>query len=506
ASGARQCLAVDTPAPSAFSHEILNANPYAYLDDAPLEERRARAVEMRRALPDTTMRDLGRLDPAAIEQAREEAWPDVRDADEMADALFTLVAMPEDFVMPGGRPVESCWGCHLRTLASERRAARALHEGVARWVSAEKAKTFLEIFPDSQFEGEMAALDGPAPTREDAVWETVRGWTACLGPVTPGALAQALGIARADVTQALLRLEASGVVLRGHFTGADGDEEWCERRLLARIHRRTLGTLRAQIAPVSPSQFFSWLARWQHVAPGTQVRGERGLLETIRQLEGFEIAANSWETQIFARRVADYDSEMLDRLCLTGAVGWGRISPHSSMFEAGGNGNESKRAPRRVAPSSVAPIAFFIREGADWMMPRGAAAADAAAGLSHAGREALEFLRQRGASFFADIVRSTGRLKSEVEAALWELVTAGLVTADGFDNLRALIDPKRRAGQGRGKISRPRHSSGRWSLLFDGAPQDRTRAAEAICNILLRRYGVIFRELLARESFDFKWR
>ncbi len=512
AGGALQCLAVDTPAPSVFSHEILNANPYAYLDDAPLEERRARAVEMRRALPEAAMQALGRLDPAAIEQVREEAWPDVRNADEMADALFTLVALPEDFVMPGGGTVESRWSSHLHALSSERRAARALGKDEARWVSAEKAKTFLAIFPDSQIQDGLAHLDASAPSHGDAVWEMMRGWMACLGPATAGGLARTLGITTADVNQALARLEASGVVLRGHFTET-GDEEWCERRLLARIHRQTLGTLRAQIAPVTPTQFFNWLLRWQHVAPGTQVRGQRGLLEIIRQLAGFDCSASSWEAQIFSRRVADYAPAMLDELCLTGVVGWGRMSPHSAVLDAGEDGEV--RTVRRVVPSSAAPITFFIREEADWMIPRdpgpegmspGPGGTDPPAGLSHAGAQTLEFLQHRGASFFADIVRGTGRLKSEVETALWELVAAGLVTADGFDNLRALIDPKRRAGQGRGKTSRPRHSTGRWSLLFSSAPHDRARAAEAICRILLRRYGVVFRDLVVRESFELKWR
>ena len=274
----------------------------------------------------------------------------------------------------------------------------------------------------------------------------------------------------------------------------------------------TLGALRAQVAPVTPSQFMSWLLDWQHLAPGTQARGERGLLEVIRQLQGFEIPASSWEPQVLARRVADYDPKVLDQLCLTGSIGWGRISPHPATLDQGGQGSqggkdgEHRLGSRRVAPSSVAPITFFVRDDADWMMPRHGDSSRATAGLSHAGRQVLEFLRQRGASFFADIVRGTAKLKAEVETGLWELVAAGLVTADGFDNLRALIDPKRRAGQGRGRTSRPRHSAGRWSLLFSGQSADRARAAETICKILLERYGVVFRELLARENFEVKWR
>jgi ATP-dependent helicase Lhr and Lhr-like helicase len=243
-----------------------------------------------------------------------------------------------------------------------------------------------------------------------------------------------------------------------------------------------------------------WLLSWQHVAPRTQLLGERGTLEAIRQMQGFEAPANSWERQILQRRIADFDPQVLDYLCLTGAVGWGRLSPHPATLEALTDGK------RRVIPTSVAPITFFVREDADWMIPRREAADARPTGLSTGAAAVLQFLRQHGASFFADIVRGTGKLKAEVETALWELVAAGLLTADGFDNLRALIDPKRRSGQGSGRTSRPRHSAGRWSLLYSGDTQDHARALEATCWMLLHRYGIVFRELLTRETILSKWR
>ena len=243
-----------------------------------------------------------------------------------------------------------------------------------------------------------------------------------------------------------------------------------------------------------------WLLSWQHVAPGTQLTGERGSLEAIQQLQGFEAPANAWERLILQRRVAGYDAKVLDQLCLTGAVGWGRLSPHPATLEAVAGGK------RRVIPTSVAPITFFVREDADWMIPRRAADEVTTSGLSPDANAVLHFLRQRGASFFPDIVRGTGKLKAEVETSLWELVAGGLLTADGFDNLRALIDPKRRAGQGSGKTSRPRHSAGRWALLYSVENQDRNRALEATCWMLLKRYGIVFRELLTRESILAKWR
>jgi ATP-dependent Lhr-like helicase len=557
--GSIRCLAVDTPVPSQFSHEILNANPYAYLDDAPLEERRARAVEMRRILPESVLEEVGRLDPAAIAQVREEAWPDVRDADELHDVLHTLVAFPQttwgqppSAVRPGeagqffpgsaalalssqsdglpGRRVALDWtaeGCcphmsrsagewlgYFERLREQGRAVRAERAGASYWVAAERTKVFSALFPGAEFDRPVPDLQTDATPAEDALLVLVTGWMSHLGPATASQLGDLLGMPSAEIEKTLLRMEASGNILRGQFTerglraGAPAphqpeppQHEWCERRLLARIHRLTVATLRKQIEPVTAAQFMRWLLRWQHVAPGTQVQGERATLDVLRQLQGFEIPANAWERQILARRVENYDPQWLDQLCLTGAVGWGRLSPHPATLD------DTAAGKRRVIPTSVAPITFFVREEADWMTPhRPDAEQPEARGLSEVARQVLDFLRQRGASFFADIVRGTGRLKAEVETALWELVAGGLMTADGFDNLRSLIDPKRRAGQGSGRASRPRHSTGRWALLYTDPAADRNRAVEATCWMLLKRYGIVFRDLMARETNLPKWR
>jgi ATP-dependent Lhr-like helicase len=511
ADGRITCVAVDTPQPSQFSHEILNANPYAYLDDAPLEERRARAVEMRRMLPEAVLGEIGRLDPAAIAEVCDDAWPDVRDAEELHDALLTLIALPT-----GARAeVQNVKGLHARLqqslpawsvffdeLTRDRRVTRAHMNGEVYWVAAERTCVFAQVFPSAEFDPQLPDLESPAASnKEDALLSLVTGWIAHSGPVTANELSSGLVLPASELENSLLRLESSGVVLRGKFTDpASPETEWCERRLLARIHRLTLGQLRKQIQSVTPAQFMNWLLRWQHVAPSTQLLGERGTLEAVRQLQGFEAPANSWERQILKRRIADFDPAILDQLCLTGAIGWGRLSPHPATLEA------LTDAKRRVIPTSVAPITFFVREDAEWMIPRRETGEAKVTGLGADAAAVLRFLRQRGASFFADIVRGTGKLKSEVEAALWELVAAGLLTADGFDNLRALIDPKRRSGQGTGRSSRPRHSAGRWSLLFSGEAHDHSRALEATCWMLLRRYGIVFRELLTRETNLPKWR
>jgi ATP-dependent helicase Lhr and Lhr-like helicase len=508
--GRISCLAVDTPVPSQFSHEILNANPYAYLDDAPLEERRARAVEMRRVLPDAVLGEIGRLNPEAIAEVCDEAWPDVRDAEELHDALLTLVALPaatNPELPPNHRLLAklqgsvNAWNPFFDQLVAARRAGQATVGSASYWCAAERVPAFTQIFPAARFEVSPPKLESPMVSGEDALLSLVTGWMSHAGPVAAAQLASLLSLPVSGIDKALLRLESSGVVLRGKFSDPHSEQtEWCERRLLARIHRLTLGQLRKEIQSVTPAQFMNWQLRWQHVAPGTQLLGERGTLEAIRQVQGFEAPANSWERQILRGRIADYDPKMLDQLCLTGAVGWGRLSPHPATLETVAEGR------RRVIPTSVAPITFFVREDADWMIPRREGSEASTVGLSPDAVAVQLYLRQRGASFFTDIVRDTGKLKSEVETALWELVAAGLLTADGFDNLRALIDPKRRAGQGSARTSRPRHSAGRWSLLYSGESHDRNRALEAISWMLLRRYGIVFRELLTRETILPKWR
>jgi ATP-dependent Lhr-like helicase len=475
AEGAIRTVAIETPEASPFSHEILNSNPYAYLDDAPLEERRARAVQMRRTLPDLA-EGMGALDAAAIEQVAAESWPVVRDADELHDALLTLIVLPA---------VEE-WQSWFDELATANRVVTIPYGGAVLWAAAERAGMA------------HAAYFGAGDEQQAAATEALRGWLESIGPITAQALAERLFIPRELVDAGLALLEKEGQILRGRFSPNGAQEiEWSNRRVLARIHRLTIGRLRREIEPVATADFIRFLARWQHLAPGSQLHGLDGALQVIRQLQGYEISAAAWESQILPRRIARYSPDLLDQLCLAGEVVWGRLSPHPA-FE--------RPEPGRVRPTRVAPITIFLREDSGWLVAaaqRYAAAIEDS--LSHAAREVLAALRQHGASFFADLTRSTGRLSSEVEDGLWELVAAGLVTADGFENLRSLVDPKRRRGEGRGRTARPRHAAGRWALLRAAAGPAH-ESHEAFANQLLLRWGVVFRDLLARETLAPAWR
>jgi ATP-dependent Lhr-like helicase len=480
--GRVRTVAVDTPEPSPFCHEILNANPYAYLDDAPLEERRARAVQLR-----STMRDdvdgAGLLDPAAIAEVSAESWPVVRDADELHDALSTLVVLP---AVPE-------WNGWFEELVAQHRATTL--DSVEAWTCAERLELARVAYPDARLTPPIApiASDRTPETREEAVAEILRGWLESSGPITVAKMATRLHVDAATIEMGLIRLEAQGQVLRGRFSGNAAGEEWCNRRVLARIHRLTIGQLRREIEPVTAAQYVAFLQRWQHVAPTSRLHGIDGTLQVIRQLEGYEIPAVAWEAQILPARVAGYRSEFLDRLCYAGDVMWGRLTPHPALEP------RSDTETTRIRPTRLAPIALFLRANADELIVR--RRSDAAA-LSHAAREILEEIERLRAPFFSEILRNTKRLPSEVEEALWQLVAAGLVTADGFDALRSLSDAKRRLGE-KGLRARPRSSSGRWTLLT--ATTDRIDR-EALAHRLLARWGVVFRDVIARESLAPPWR
>jgi ATP-dependent Lhr-like helicase len=470
-NGEIRTVTIDNPAPSPFSHEILNANPYAFLDDAPLEERRARAGQLRGSLRTDFVGGAGILDPAAITQVSEDAWPEVRDPDELHDALLTLIRLPP----------APAWQTHFETLRATGRASVLIRGDKVFWIATERLSV-----------------------ADDAV-QIVRGWMESLGPTTVDELFARLALSRDEVTQALAVIEGQGQVLQGRFsvpeaeTDGAGEIQWCNRRILARIHQLTLGRLRREIEPVSALDLHRFLCRWQHLAPGTQLHGAEGTLQIIRQLQGYEVPASAWEHEILSRRVKSYEPAYLDELCLSGEVMWGRLSPHPAMEDGEG---------RRVRPTRIAPISFFLRESLDWLPPRvhGAAPPDES-GLSPAAQDVLAALRVRGASFFADLSRSTGRLASELEDALWELVAAGVVTADGFENLRALIDPRRRRGQGRERARRPRHSGGRWALMQQSDRHMPAPArAEAFVDQLILRWGVLIRDLLTKETTAPFWR
>ncbi len=516
-TGAIRCLAVDSAAPSAFAHELLNANPYAFLDDAPLEERRARAVSMRGMVPDKLLGEAGRLDSTAIAELRDECWPDVRDEHELHDLLCSLVVVPEAIQSLAGA---LHWPLFFERLVAQGRATVAAHAGQHYLVAAERVEHLRLLWPPVTVEHALAC---PPESKEllpgDAVRKTVQGWMALLGPVTSRTLGTRLGLDPAAIWATMLVLEMQGTILRGRFEGSgetasDEDVEWCERRLLQRIHKRTLAGLRKQIEPVTPAVYMQWLMRWQRVAPQSQLSGESGVLEALRLLEGFEAPAIEWERTLLPQRVAGYDPRWLDALCMEGVVGWGRISPHPAFATHG----SELSAPKRVVPTSMAPVTFFVREEALWMdrclADRAIPEPALQACLSELAWQTRSHLAQFGAVFAGDLVRGLGVPPDQVGRALWELVAAGLVTADGFDSLRVLIDPRRKAISQAG-VRKPRNTAGRWSLLNPaagaletvGAQAERREAEiESACWMLLRRYGVVFRDVLERETTIPRWR
>jgi ATP-dependent helicase Lhr and Lhr-like helicase len=528
--GAIRCLAIDTPTPSVFAHELLNANPYAYLDDAGLEARRARATSLGRTLPD----EPGKIDPAAIAAIRKEIWPDLRDENELHDLLHSLIVLPLAVI---DRDEGRHWPTFYERLTQKGRAQTLDLNGTPCWVASERLPYIAALYSqDVVILGEANDSCGlpaasPSPpdarnvivgvTKEAATQKLVQGWLQILGPTTSNEVAAILNVDPAPIFQTFMTMEMQGLLIRGTFEypapepGADHDIEWCERRILQRIHRRTVATLRKQVEAVTPVVYMRWVLQWQHLAPQTQLSGEEGVFEALRKLEGFEAPAIEWERTLLPARVANYDPRCLDTLCLSGAVGWGRISPHPAWSSA----DENSR-PRRVIPTNAAPITFFIRETADWLphaLTRQSVDEEKlVVALSPHALLLRTLLQQRGACFANDLQRIAGLTRQQTQYALWELATAGLAAADGFDQLRACMDPRRRSTTSESPCKRSsRNAAGRWSLFSEElhAPLTviekarRTDAALAcFARQLLTRYGVLFRDLLVRESNAPKWR
>ncbi len=569
--GEFRTVAVDTPVPSPMSHEILNANPYAFLDDAPLEERRARAVSLRRVDVDLA-KGVGALDQAAIEEVRAQAWPDVRDADELHDALLSLILIPSKELgewrqwLPeltaAGRVCRVTWSREPKHESLEptppryaersggaesrrgqirnpkfeirngeeslepRPVGEGPHSNGARaegreegYVAAERVEVARAALPAARIEPDIRAVPAREPegslTGEDGIRRIVQGWMEVVGPITVPALAGRLGLPPRAVEVAMLALEAGGVVLRGRFTPGTGADvlEWCDRRLLARIHRMTIGRLRREIEPVPAADLLRFLFRWQNVHPGSQLHGREGIVQVIGKLQGLELPAPAWEREVLPARVARYSPADLEQLCLSGVVAWGRLGLREDAPE------EDGMRQRRLAPTRSASLGLVLREDLPHFLEPGTVGPEEMAGLSSPARAVLRHLQARGASFLVEIAKATGTLESLTEEALWELVARGLVTGDGIAGLRMLLakgetkrEPHRRFRAIRGGLARARHVPvGRWSLLREPGDATRDKLAgaepnEAIARQLLRRYGVIFRDLLARETRAPSWR
>jgi ATP-dependent Lhr-like helicase len=517
--GEIQFHARDTTEPSPFAHEMINSPVYSFLDDAPLEERRARSVVLRRSLPKSG-RDLGILDPDAIELVVGEAQPQPRDAEEVHDTLLSLVA-----VRPAYAPEWRAW---FGALLDQRRAATIdTSDGDSLWFAAENLPLVERLYPGSTV---RPGLRLPPELRrevdEDAARLTIiRGYMEILGPTTVSELADRTALDGAVISSALTRLEnEGGVIIRGHFRVGAEDEEWCDRRLLARIHRYTLDRLRSEIEPVSAQDLMRFLLRWQHLAPGTQLEGKRGLLEAITQLQGYDIPAVGWERHILPARVAAYKGLWLDELCIAGDVAWARLAGRKG--DTGRAASASSATPVSLARRGDLP---WLVAGVRWNLSRSTSAPtevpEAAAPSRGAGAEIYDLLSAKGALFYDDIVAATHRLPTDVERGLWDLVARGLATADGFQALRSLMASTKRRSFRRPQRARLFRTlatsgvpSGRWSLLPTAHPEPpegfdpddaqlmTEELAEAWAEQLLFRYGVVFRDLVRSENITVPWR
>jgi ATP-dependent Lhr-like helicase len=479
-SGAIRVVACDLTEPSPLALEALNARPYAYLDDAPLEERRTQAVMSRRWLDPESAADIGKLDPQAIARVRSEAWPDATSPDELHDALLWLSFLTDEELRRN-----AAWPPLMDALTGQGRVARLPWGPGALWVAAERRSLF-----------------DPAPVSDESLVEIVRGRLEGLGPVTVSAMADTLRVPASRIDVACAALEAEGFAMRGHFTAAAADE-WCERRLLARIHRYTVKRLRAEIEPVQAREFIRFLCEWQHALPEARLQGSDALAAVLMQIEGFEAPAAAWETEILPARMAEYEPQWLDEHCRAGRVVWARLAARIAPQSAAAGASPVRSTPITLLSRRNVPLWAALTDQSD------------PGHLTSRGRVVADFLREHGASFFDEIAEHAGMLPVEVEDALAELVALGMVNSDSFAGLRVLLMPSGRRGT-QSKISashgarRKRRlalfgmaDAGRWTLLRRSAPGTPIRhdeAVEQVVRTLLRRWGVIFWKLLAREA------
>ena len=493
-------IARDTTEPSPLCHEVINARPYAFLDDAPLEERRTQAVITRRGLDVKTAEEFGKLDQAAIDLVREQAWPDPENADELHDALLVMSAVRET-----GNEKRETWAPMFAELV---RAGRATVADGRLWIATERAPMVQAAFPEAKFEPAVTPPErerAKSWSKEDAIRELVRGRLEVVGPTTAADLAQPIGLAQIDVDFALGMLEHEGFALRGHFSAGVQELEWCERRLLARIHRYTLDRLRKEIEPVAAADFLRFLFKWQRLATGSRGEGPEGLAAVLDLLDGYELAAGAWESEVLPARLTDYDPLWLDGLCLSGEVAWGRLTATRTA--------EVGTRNRKVGPVKSTPIALFRRDRGEIWRAGNPEVDPATLPLSSTGKALLAAFDTRGALFFGDLVNATGLLRTEVEKGLAELVAWGLVSSDSFAGLRALLVPSDRRRPLGGGYRRRGHiapfgveNAGRWARTHARPPIAEDQIAEAIAWQLLRRYGVVFRRLVQRETLLAPWR
>ncbi len=492
--GQVELLARDLPAPSPLAMEILGARPYAFLDDAPLEERRTQAVLARRWSDPESADDLGALDPEAIAAVREEAWPEARSADELHEALTALGCIAEAETV-----AQSQWGEWLAELARGGRATRmqVAHDRVL-WLPLERLMLLRAVYPQAPFQPHLQAPGGyDQPIEEEAALvELIRARLSGFGPLPVALIARPLALPASAVAAALVRLESQGYVMRGRFSAGAVEEEWCERHLLARIHRYTVKRLRREIEPVERVDFMRFLTDWQHLSATTRMQGREALATVVEQLEGFQAAAAAWEADLLPARLKDYGGTWLDELCRSGRIVWTRLAGRLRASGGPVRGTPIVLLPRRQLPA--------------WY----ALASDAPAPeLSSRAQRVFECLNAQGALFFDELQHDAHLLRSELEDALGELVAVGLVNADSFAGLRALLAPaskrSRTARRSRGgAFIGGMDDAGRWALVRkSGAGEEEARtpafdaeALEHIARVLLRRYGVVCWRLLAREA------
>ncbi len=507
----------DLSEPSALTHEVLTAKPYAFLDDAPAEERRTLAVQTRRLTGNSDITEFGRFDRDVVRAVSMDFWPNPRDAEELHDALvnsgFFSYGDPllvqgqysEMFIPDGG---EIRWQEYFEILQSQQRATElTLDSGVRLWVAAERLDELLLLHPhvprQPEFEPtSFAQVPVDDPTK--ALISIIQSRLGIVGPSTISQLSATIDLPPRLIESALTALEAEGSVMRGSFTEQTSEVQWCDRNFLARLHKRAISKLRNQIKPVGAKQYTRYLARWMRLTSDTRGEGVESLSSIIESLEAYEAPAGIWESDILASRSFKYKPELLDYLNATGRFVWCRLSVPDRLSGKGGN----KRIYRHRTSIRTIPLAFVKRNRLSIWKSLTEKSTPIEPKLSSKSHLILESFADYGPLFFEEIQDELGLLPVHVEESLVELFALGMVTCDHFGGIRSLLTPEneRRRKSRSGRLhSHAVQSSGRWSLLQHPKRKSKSQLTEdelirTAAKALLYRYGIVFQNLLVREG------
>ncbi len=513
-SGQISVVCRDLSEPSPLAQEVLTAKPYAFLDDAPAEERRTLAVQSRRYLSSADVTEYDMLDVEVIERLCKQAWPNPASTEQLHDALVSLGYMHASEVFPKTESrldefSENLWQSFFEQLVADKRATRlTTSSGDELWVAAERLGEVKLLHPESQITPQIESASIVSKTvvdGDEALVSLIRGRMEIVGPTTTSEVARTIDLPVGIVETALIRLESEGSVMKGKFRKGCEQSQWCERHFLSRIHKSTISGLRKQIKPINSEQYIRYLTRWLRLSDDSMGEGPDALGQVLELMEGYEATVGTWESELLPARIFGYTPELLDFLSASGSIVWTRLSV-SHLSKA--NLDDPKKPIRYGSSIKSIPLTFLQRNRLkNWNVLTGNRN-QATPVLSGFAQQVQAALQEHGPMFYSELLEEIRQMPGHLEEGLVELFATGIATCDHYGGVRALLipqDERRHRARFKHSFSSGVQVSGRWSLLFGATSKPAVNTTQLEANqyaaaVLLRRYGVVFRALLAKEG------